>query len=133
MFIVIRQSWIHNDFSLEKYKAHNLFKNSPTWKKKVYKSNWTWDWVCFSWSPGKIESLQCSFKYHDPLAHLKSTQFVNIQRILDFSGAHLLHTMGYICKNLFISLIPQFLQKHHVPHFFEKNKKITEHLVQAEN
>lgn len=89
--------------------------------------------LCFSWSPGKIESLQCSFKYHDPLAHLKSTQFVNIQCILDFSGAHLLHTTGYICKNLFISLKPQFLQKHHLPHFFEKNEKITEHLVQAEN
>lgn len=34
MSIVTKTILIHNDLSLGKYKAHNLFKNSPTCKNK---------------------------------------------------------------------------------------------------
>lgn len=55
--------------------------------KKKYKFTKLLNWglhLCFKWSPGNTESLQCSFKYQASLVYSKLIQFTKLQCILDF-------------------------------------------------
>lgn len=95
-------------------------------KNTSLQSCWIWDSV----SVFQHEILGTKIHYRVPLntkppspVHLKLIQFTKIQYILNFSGAHLPHTMEYTCKSLFIPQNSNF-PKNIITYIFGEKQKI---------